>query len=108
MLSSQAEAEGPTIAVFTKNTTNPAYESFRIAVDQVARQSGAKTVHFVPTKPDDVDEQKAFVAQVLADKPDIVIFIPVVIDERSEITLRTIICMLLMTFLWGQGAPVAG
>jgi len=70
-------AEAETIAVFTKNTTNPAYEAFRIAVDKVARASGARTVHFVPRKPDDVDEQKAFVAQALADKPDVIIFIPV-------------------------------
>src|SRR5262252_4456979 len=70
-------AEAETIAVFTKNTTNPAYEAFRIAVDKVARASGAQTVHFVPRKPDDVDEQKAFVAQALAEKPDVIIFIPV-------------------------------
>src|SRR5579871_1270812 len=35
--------ETKTIAVFTKNTTNPAYEAFRIATDQVARASGVKT-----------------------------------------------------------------
>ena len=70
-------AAGKTIAVFTKNSTNPAYEAFRIAVDQVARASGARAVHFVPRQPDDVDEQTAFVAQALADKPDVVIFIPV-------------------------------
>ena len=69
--------EGKTIAVFTKNSTNPAYEAFRIAADQVARASGVRTVHFVPTKPDDVGEQKAFVAQVLADRPNVIIFIPV-------------------------------
>ena len=38
---------------------------------------GARTIHFVPTKPDDVDEQKAMVEQVLKDRPDVVIFIPV-------------------------------
>ena len=65
------------IAVFTKNTTNPAYEAFRIAADQVARASGVETVHFVPVKPDDIDEQKAFVVQALAEKPDVIIFIPV-------------------------------
>lgn len=65
------------IAVFTKNATNPAYEAFRIAADQVARSVGAKTVHFVPKKPDNVDEQKAMVEQVLQDSSDIVIFIPV-------------------------------
>ncbi len=34
-------------------------------------------MHFVPGKPDNVDEQKAMVEQVLKDRPDIVIFIPV-------------------------------
>ena len=73
----QAAEEKMNIAVFTKNATNPAYEAFRIAADQVARSVGARTTHFVPRKPDDVDEQKAMVEQVLKDRPDIVIFIPV-------------------------------
>ena len=66
-----------TIAVFTKNSTNPAYEAFRIAADQIARTTGAKVVHFVPKQPDNVDEQKAMVEQVIKDKPDAIIFIPV-------------------------------
>jgi ribose transport system substrate-binding protein len=66
-----------TIAVFTKNLTNPAYEAFRIASDQIARTTGARVVHFVPKQPDNVDEQKAMVEQVLKDRPDAVIFIPV-------------------------------
>ena len=72
-----AAADEMTIAVFTKNSTNPAYEAFRIASDQIARSTGAKIVHFVPKRPDNVDEQKAMVEQVLKDKPDAVIFIPV-------------------------------
>ena len=66
-----------TIAVFTKNRTNPAYEAFRIASDQIARTSGVKLIHLVPNQPDNVDEQKAMVDQVLKDRPDAVIFIPV-------------------------------
>jgi ribose transport system substrate-binding protein len=66
-----------TIAVFTKNRTNPAYEAFRIASDQIARTTGVKLIHLVPNQPDNVDEQKAMVDQVLKDKPDAVIFIPV-------------------------------
>jgi ribose transport system substrate-binding protein len=66
-----------TIAVFTKNLTNPAYEAFRIASDQIARSTGVKVVHFVPKRPDNVDEQIAMVDQVLKDRPDAVIFIPV-------------------------------
>jgi ribose transport system substrate-binding protein len=73
-----AAADGQmTIAVFTKNLTNPAYEAFRIASDQIAHSTGVKVVHFVPKRPDNVDEQIAMVDQVLKDKPDAVIFIPV-------------------------------
>jgi ribose transport system substrate-binding protein len=71
-------ADNPmTIAVFTKNRTNPAYEAFRIASDQIARAANVRLVHLVPNQPDNVDEQKAMVEQVLKDKPDAVIFIPV-------------------------------
>src|ERR1700722_6439100 len=66
-----------TIAVFTKNTTNPAYEAFRIAADQVARAAGARIVHYVPKQPGNVDEQKAMVEQAIKDGPDAVVFIPV-------------------------------
>jgi ribose transport system substrate-binding protein len=70
-------ADEMTIAVFTKNSTNPAYEAFRIAADQIARSTGARVLHFVPKQPDNVDEQKSMVEQVLKDRPDAVIFIPV-------------------------------
>jgi ribose transport system substrate-binding protein len=72
-----AAADEMTIAVFTKNSTNPAYEAFRIASDQIARSTGAKIVHFIPKRPDNVDEQKAMVEQVVKDRPDAIIFIPV-------------------------------
>ena len=63
-------AEPKTIAVFTKNMTNPAYEAFRIAADQIARATDTRVVHFVPKRPDSVDEQKAMVQQVLKERPD--------------------------------------
>ena len=72
-----AGAAEMTIAVFTKNLTNPAYEAFRIAADQIARATGVKVVHYVPKQPDNVDEQKAMVDQAIKDKPDAIIFIPV-------------------------------
>ena len=70
-------ADEMTIAVFTKNQTNPAYEAFRVAADRIAQATGVRVVHFVPKQPDNVGEQKAMVEQVLKDKPDVVIFIPV-------------------------------
>jgi ribose transport system substrate-binding protein len=69
--------DGPVIAVFTKNSTNPAYEAFRIAADKVASAAGARIVHLVPKQPDNVEEQKAMVEQVLKDRPAAVVFIPV-------------------------------
>jgi ribose transport system substrate-binding protein len=69
--------DAPVIAVFTKNTTNPAYEAFRIAADKVAAGAGARVIHFVPKQPDNVDEQIAMVEQVLKDRPNVVVFIPV-------------------------------
>jgi ribose transport system substrate-binding protein len=75
--SSHAADEGLVIAVFTKNTTNPAYGNFRLGADKAAAAMGARTRHYVPNKPDNVDEQKALVAQALLDKPDLILFVPV-------------------------------
>lgn len=75
--SAEAAEANITIAVFTKNLTNPAYEAFRIGADQIARSAGARTLHLVPKQPDNIDEQKAMVEQVLKERPDAVIFTPV-------------------------------
>jgi ribose transport system substrate-binding protein len=66
----------PTLAVFTKNRVNPAYDAARLAADRVAAAAGAQTVHYVPQTPDDVAQQKALVAEALALKPDGVLFNP--------------------------------
>jgi ribose transport system substrate-binding protein len=104
--------DGKTIAVFTKNTTNPAYEAFRIAAEQVARASGVRTIHFVPKKPDDVDEQKAFVTQVLADRPDVIIFIPVddvaMVDSVNALNAAGIPMVLVSNTMPGQFITFVG
>jgi ribose transport system substrate-binding protein len=74
---SNAAESSINIAVFTKNTTNPAYSAFRLAADQVGQASGARIQHYVPKQPDNVDEQKAMVEEVLKSRPDVVVFIPV-------------------------------
>ena len=66
----------PTLAVFTKNRVNPAYDAARLAADRVATAAGARTLHYVPQTPDDVAQQKALVAEALALKPDGVLFNP--------------------------------
>jgi ribose transport system substrate-binding protein len=82
--SAVAAEVGGTIAVFTKNSTNPAYEAFRIAADKIAATTGTQVMHFVPKQPDNVDEQKAMVEQILKAPPDIVVFIPVDDDAMVE------------------------
>ena len=65
------------IAVFTKNRTNPAYHAARLGADRVALRLGAQTLHFVPQKGDDPEEQSALVDQALALRPDAIVFTPV-------------------------------
>ena len=72
-----------TLAVFTKNRVNPAYAAARLAADRVAADAGARTMHFVPTTPDDVGQQKALVGEALAAVPDAVVFVPV--DDRQMV-----------------------
>jgi len=65
-----------TLAVFTKNRVNPAYDAARLAVDRIAAEAGARTLHYVPATPDHVGEQKALVVEALAARPDAVLFNP--------------------------------
>lgn len=65
-----------TLAVFTKNRLNPAYRAARLAADRVAAAAGARAVHFVPEKPDNVEQQKLLVEEALRLKPDAVVFVP--------------------------------
>ncbi len=112
MFANHIQAAGMTITVFTKNSTNPAYEAFRIAADQIARTAGARIVHLVPKKPDNVDEQKAMVEQVLKDKPDAVIFIPVddvaMIDSVKQLNAAKIPIILVSNPLPGQFVTFVG
>lgn len=71
------EAKRPTIAVFTKNRSNPAYAAARLGADRSARRLGARTMHYVPQKPDDVDEQIALIDSALAQRPDAMVLVPV-------------------------------
>ncbi len=68
---------GETIAVFTKNRTNPAYEAARLGADRAAARNGARTLHFVPDRPDDIEQQIALVEQAIAARPDAAVFVPV-------------------------------
>ena len=65
-----------TLAVFTKNRVNPAYDAARMAADRVAAEAGARTVHYVPETPDHVGQQKELAREALAARPDAVLLNP--------------------------------
>jgi ribose transport system substrate-binding protein len=66
----------PVIAVFTKNRTNPAYAAARLGADRTAGRMGVRTVHYVPHKPDDADEQIALIDEALATCPAAFVLVP--------------------------------
>ena len=67
----------PTIAVFTKNRVNPAYAAARLGAERAAARLDARIRHYVPDKPDDIEEQTALVDRAIGERPDAVVFVPV-------------------------------
>jgi ribose transport system substrate-binding protein len=78
-----ASADGETIAVFTKNQTNPYFQSVRVGADAAAKTLGARTQHYIPTKPDSIPEQLSQIEDVVVKKPSAIVFIPV--DYRAMV-----------------------
>jgi ribose transport system substrate-binding protein len=72
------------LAVFTKNKSNPAYAAARLGAERTAARFGATVTHYVPRKPDDVDEQTALVAEALGARPDAFVFVPVHVTAMKE------------------------
>jgi ribose transport system substrate-binding protein len=72
-----ALAAGETIAVFTKNQTNPYFQAVRVGTETAAKALGAKVIQYIPTKPDSIPEQLSQVEDVIVKKPDAIVFIPV-------------------------------
>ncbi len=107
-----ASPQQPVIAVFTKNFTNPAYEAARVAADRVAREFGAKTIHYVPEKPDNVEQQKLLVEKALKDRPDIVLFTPVddvaMIGDLAKFAAAKIPVVLFINQMPGQFVTFVG
>jgi ribose transport system substrate-binding protein len=77
MLATAALADGETIAVFTKNHTNPFFQTVRVGADAAAKALNAKTIHYIPTKPDSIPEQLSQIEDVAVKKPSAIVFVPV-------------------------------
>jgi ribose transport system substrate-binding protein len=72
-----ALAANETIAVFTKNPTNPYFQAVRVGAETAAKALGANVIQYIPTKPDSIPEQLSQVEDVIVKKPDAIVFIPV-------------------------------
>jgi ribose transport system substrate-binding protein len=72
-----AYADGETVAVFTKNQTNPFFESIRVGAAKAAASVGAKVIQYVPIKPDSIPEQLSQVEDAIVKKPNALLFTPV-------------------------------
>lgn len=72
-----AFAANETIAVFTKNQTNPYFQAVRVGAETAAKTLGVKVDQYIPTKPDSIPEQLSQVEDVIVKKPDAIVFIPV-------------------------------
>jgi ribose transport system substrate-binding protein len=70
-------AAGETIAVFTKNQTNPYFQAVRVGTETAGKKLGVKVIQYIPTKPDSIPEQLSQVEDVIVKKPDAIVFIPV-------------------------------
>jgi ribose transport system substrate-binding protein len=77
VVSTSAWADGETIAVFTKNQTNPFFQAVRVGADAAAKSLNAKILQFIPTKPDSIPEQLSQIEDVVVKKPDAIVFTPV-------------------------------
>jgi ribose transport system substrate-binding protein len=77
LFSHAASADGETIAVFTKNLTNPYFQAVRVGTETAAKSLGVKVIQYVPTKPDSIPEQLSQVEDVIVKKPDAIVFVPV-------------------------------
>jgi ribose transport system substrate-binding protein len=68
---------GESIAVFTKNQTNPYFQTVRLGAENAARQMNAAVVQYIPTVSDSITEQLSEIEDAIIKRPGAVVFIPV-------------------------------
>lgn len=72
-----ARADGEKIAVFTKNLSNPFFEAVRVGAAKAASDAKATVTQYTPTKADNIGEQMSELENVVTEKPDAIVFVPV-------------------------------
>src|SRR5262249_34968345 len=72
-----------TIALFTKNQTNPYFQTVRIAAQTAARELNVEVKDYIPTSPDSIPEQMNQIEDAITQRPNAAVFIPV--DAKAMI-----------------------
>ena len=62
-------ANAETLAVVTKDPTNPVSKAIRLGADTAAKKLGVEVSHYMPTTPDNVAEQTRLVNDAIQAKP---------------------------------------
>ena len=70
-------AQNETVAVFTKNQTNPFFETVRVGTAAAAKAVGVRVIQYIPIKPDSIPEQLSQVEDAIIKKPNAALFTPV-------------------------------
>jgi ribose transport system substrate-binding protein len=74
---SAAYADKESIALFTKNQTNPYFESVRLGARSAANELHVTLTNYVPTQTDSIPEQMSQIDDVVVKHPNAVVFVPV-------------------------------
>jgi ribose transport system substrate-binding protein len=74
---SAAHADSESIALFTKNQTNPYFQSVRLGALSAAKQLNVTLTNYVPTQADSIPEQMSQIDDVIVKRPSAVVFVPV-------------------------------
>jgi ribose transport system substrate-binding protein len=76
-------ARKETIALFTKNQTNPYFKTIRVAAQAAARALNVEVIDYIPTKADSIPEQMSQIEDAITKRPDAAVFIPV--DSKAVV-----------------------
>ena len=72
-----------TIALFTKNQTNPYFQTIRVAAQSAANELNVDLVNYIPTSNDSIPEQMSQIEDSITKRPSAAVFIPV--DSKAMI-----------------------
>jgi ribose transport system substrate-binding protein len=78
-----SETKRETIALFTKNQTNPYFQTVRVAAQAAAKELNVDVDNYIPTSNDSIPEQMSQIEDVITKRPSAVVFIPV--DSKAMI-----------------------